>query len=95
MKQFKFNAKATVAVAIAVASFFGFNSFKKADTHLYKLVDGEYRMVDESSGECQPTTPNTCLWEIESNDLTIPQNQAPSPQPVRQGEFDGDFATAP
>lgn len=94
MKQIKINAKATVAVAVALASFIGFNSFKKADTHQYKLVNGEYRMVDPSSGECQPLTPETCLWTIESDELTIPQNEAPSPEPYNQGEFDGDFATA-
>lgn len=95
MKQFKFNAKATVAVAIAVASFFGFNSFKKADTHLYKLVGSEYRMVDPSSGSCESPFDKTCLWEIESNELTIPQEEAPSAQEYSQGEFNGNLATAP
>lgn len=94
MKQTKINAKATVAVAIAMVSFFGFNSFKKADTHLYKLVNNEYRMVDPLSGACQPTTPETCLWEIESNELTIPVSENPAKQPFEQGEFDGDFATS-
>lgn len=95
MRQIKFNAKAAVAVAVALVSFVGFNSFKKADPNLYKLVGGEYRMVDQNSGTCQPTTPETCLWEIESNELTIPVSENPSKQPYEQGEFDGNFATAP
>lgn len=94
MKQIKINAKATAAVAVALLSFIGFNSFKKADTHLYKLVNDEYRMVNPSSGECQPTTPETCLWEIESNELTIPASENPAKQTFEQGEFDGDFATS-
>ncbi|MDR2274910.1 MAG: hypothetical protein LBF27_28635 [Sphingobacterium sp.] len=95
MRQIKFNAKAAVAVAVALVSFVGLNSFKKADTNLYKLVNGEYRMVDPESGECEHITPETCLWEIESDELTIPASQNPSTQPYDQGEFTGDFATAP
>lgn len=95
MKQFKINAKATVAVAIAVASFFGFNSFKKADPHYYKLVNGEYRMVVQSSGSCQPGNPETCLWKIESDELTIPESADPTREAYSTGEFNGDYATAP
>jgi len=84
----------TLALAV---TFIGFSAFKAAEgkrqTNHYKLVGNEYRMVDLSSGTCQPTTPNTCLWEIESDELTIPQNEAQNPQPYQQGEFDGDFVT--
>lgn len=75
----------------------GFSAFKasskKRTTNHYKLVDNEYRMVELLSGTCQPITSNTCLWLIESEELTIPLIEAPNPQPYQQGEFNGDFAT--
>lgn len=89
------NLKTVIAATLAAITIIGFSAFKatKATTNYYKLVDSEYRMVDIESGTCQPLSSETCLWEIESEDLTIPVNQASNPQPHLQGEFDGDFAT--
>lgn len=94
MKLLNFIKKNVLLVA-AFATVIGFSAFKatKATTNYYKLVGSEYRMVDFESGDCQPLSSETCLWIIESEDLTIPVNQANNPQPHLQGEFDGEFAT--
>ena len=86
------------AFMLALAAMFvGFSAFKasesKLQTNYYKLVGSEYRMVDYDSGECEPETTNTCLWIIESDDLTIPVGQASNPQPHGEGNFNGEFAT--
>lgn len=93
MKTNKINAKAALAAAVAIVSLIGFNSFKKAETNLYKLVDNTYHRVDPLSGECREPLTETCLWEIESNELSMPKDQAPNAIAHAKGEFDGNLAT--
>ena len=80
MKKMKFNAKAAVAVAVAMASFIGLNSFKNAEKKADDLywyhrdAAGSYTFIGESptqpsSPDCQAPVTDTeiCMKGLSTN----------------------------
>ncbi|MGJ1246604.1 MULTISPECIES: hypothetical protein [Sphingobacterium] len=85
MRKFKINAKAAVAVAVAMASFVGFNSFKKADNLYWYHRDaaGSYSFIGQSP--TQPSSPD-CQAPVTDTEICMKGlNTNPSASTVNDG----------
>ncbi|WP_312790469.1 hypothetical protein [Sphingobacterium sp.] len=102
MKKMKFNAKAAVAVAVAMASFIGLNSFKNAekkadDLHWYSRDNaGNYTYIGQSatqpsSPDCQAPVTDTeiCMKGLSTNpNAAFVDDSTPAVQTIEREPLD-------